>query len=176
MADRSRELVFYQKLTANVLLIDISQIPQDGTDLEIVLESRGAGQNGAVNISLNGDSSISRLNFSSSGGGNSFNNLQFDLRMTQNSISPNTFTNSSIYINNYSSQTFAKGYHASSARPASDNPDRYMTSTLTTGVYNQTIPITSVGIFSEWGELIAAGTEVSVYKIKSTSDGNTLVN
>lgn len=173
MADRSRELIFYQKLTTAVLSINIFQIPQDGTDLEVVLESRGEG--GDLNVSFNGDSSISRLNFSSSGGGNSFNNLQFDLRMTQTHI-PNSFTNSSIYINNYSSQISFKAYHANSARPASDNPSRYMTSTLTTGIYNQNIPITSIGLFNQWGGLISAGTEVGLYKITSTSDGNTLVN
>lgn len=170
MADRSRELIFYQKLTTGVPSINIVQIPQDGTDLEVVLESRGEG--GDLNVSFNGDSSISRLNFSSSGGGNSFNNLQFDLRMTATSI-PNSFTNSSIYINNYSSQTSAKGYHANSARPSADNT---MTSTLTTGIYNQNIPITSIGLFNQWGGLISAETEVSLYKITSTSDGNTSVN
>jgi hypothetical protein len=172
MADRSRELIFYQKLTTAVPSISIVQIPQDGTDLEVVLESRGEG--GDLNVSFNENSSLSRLKFSSSGGGNSFNNLQSDLAMTPTHI-PNSFTISSIYINNYSSQTSAKAYHANSAKPANDN-FRYMSSSLTTGIYNQNIPITSIGLFNQWGGLISAGTEVSLYKIKSTSDGNTLVN
>lgn len=102
------ELIQHQRLTSTAANITFTNIPQTWTDLLVVCSLRGMG---SVNIGINGSSSnfsFRRLYAVPSVGSDSASNNYAGHLSVPNSYTANTFSNSQIYIPNYTSTTSAK--------------------------------------------------------------------
>jgi type IV pilus biogenesis protein CpaD/CtpE len=91
--------------------IEFTSIPQTGVDLLLVASSRNTGSIGNLKINLNNDTGANYAyldlygtgSSASSSSGSSFTSLL--LRQGDSGDTANTFSNSSLYISNYTSST-----------------------------------------------------------------------
>jgi hypothetical protein len=152
--------------------IEFTSIPQDGTDLFVLLSLRATNDIDYGAIRLNGSSSnFSRRNLfaitSGAGQTNSDTNNLLVQTLNPSGTTANTFANSSIYISNYTGSTNKSfsvdgGYETNGA-------------TVVLGIqaflWSNTAAITSLTIENGTGNTLTAGSTISLYKITKGSDG-----
>ena len=163
--------------------IDFTSIPQTGTDLVLKYSLRGtySGVSAVgVGFRLNGDSgaNYSKKNlrattslvqsFSTSGG--TTTDPGFAPGPTATS---NTFSNSEIYIPNYTSTT-TKIISADATQENNTTTQYDWFLMLMAGSYSTSSPITSLKLYSTYGDNWAQGSTVSLYTITKGSGGATV--
>ena len=150
--------------------IDFTSIPQDYTDLLVLVSARedGAVITGDVqiwpNLSSSNASQRSLIGTGSSTSSSSGSNLY--VRETGASATANTFSNSYVYIPNYTSSAF-KSF---SIDAVSENNGTEAGQLIQAGLWSVTDPITSLRFVSNFGQFIS-GTSASLYGITAGSDG-----
>jgi hypothetical protein len=155
--------------------IEFTSIPQDGTDLVVLVSSRRdqSGTTGALGIRLNGDTGSNYSARTLSGNGSSASSFATTTYgyagETGNSTdTSNTFASSFIYIPNYTSGT-AKSYGSDSV---TENNATTAFQSIAGGLWTGTSAITTVTIFPQGGNNLVTGSTISLYKItKGTSSG-----
>jgi hypothetical protein len=164
------KLIETKTLATAQAAIEFTSIPQDGTDL-LILCSLRVDVTGVWNqrITFNG----STLNFSArtlEGQGSSAGSSSYTTGLIGNvvssSVAANTFNNISILIPNYTGSS-NKSY---SAENVTENNGTTAYQHIVSGLWSQTAAITSLGLNSASGNLVA-GSTVSLYKITKGSDG-----
>jgi hypothetical protein len=150
--------------------IEFTSIPQDGTDLVLLLSTRIDSTNGTLIIQFNGSSSnysARRLDGYGSGSPASSSTTNPWFAFTNiSTYTSNTFANSSLYIPNYTSSA-AKSI---SSDNVSENNATAAEAIILAGLWNDSSAITSILIDPLTGNLVA-GTIISLYKITKGSDG-----
>jgi len=162
--------------------IEFTSIPQDGTDLVVLVSARdvsGFGY-GITRLTFNNDTgaNYSTIFLSGEGSGTPSSssvpntNYIFSGVVTGGGSTANSFSSQSIYISNYSGAT-TKTVSSDSVveNNATDAPQR-----LNAGVWNSTATITSIELKSSWGVNFAQHSTASLYKITKGSDGTTVVS
>jgi hypothetical protein len=162
------KLIESKTLASAAASIEFTSIPQDATDLVVLVSVRTvAGDPYAMYISFNGSTS----NFSArylygSGSTTSSGTLARYIGSVSATYTANTFNNGAIYIPNYSGST-NKSY---SVDQVTENNATLADQNLIAGLWTNTAAITSLAISPSANEF-AIGSTVSLYKITKGSDG-----
>lgn len=150
--------------------IEFTSIPQDATDLCLLLSTRTTGTNNTLIIQFNGSSSnysVRRLDGYGSGAPASTSNTNPYLSFTNlSTYTANTFANCNLYIPNYTSSA-AK---VISSDNVTENNATAAEAIILAGLWNDTAAISSILIDPLDGNLVA-GSTASLYKITKGSDG-----
>jgi hypothetical protein len=153
--------------------IEFTSIPQDGTDLVVLVSSRsnGAFTSSEIDIAFNGSSSnfTSRYLYGAgSGSGASATDTTLVGVSSAASNTADTFGNATIYIANYTGST-NKSISTDSVGE-SNATTAYMAIAAT--LWSQTAAITSLTLQMDNGvRNFVAGSTASLYKITKGSDG-----
>lgn len=169
------ELVQTQTLGTAVASVAFTSIPQDGTDLMILVSQRASGSpvsqlNMQFNSSGGTDYSDRTLDGSGSSASSFARSSQPVLRITTNigtSYTANTFGNTQIYIPNYTSSV-AK---SASLDGVTENNNTTSYQSIVAGLWNNTAAITSVTFTDQNSGNFVVGCMFSLYKITKGSDG-----
>jgi hypothetical protein len=150
--------------------IQFTNIPQDGTDLYVLVSDRSDRSAGAINDAIlmrpnNAVQTARRLYGSGSG---QVTDTSAAAINSANSSTANNFSNISFYISNYSSSTQNKVW---SSDAVIENSATLAYITLLAGLYSSNTPITSITFLPEVGPNFLAGTTISLYKITKGSSG-----
>jgi hypothetical protein len=171
------KLASYTVTTNNVTEIDFTNIPQTYTDLVIKVSARDTTTSGLASgllgILFNGDISTSNL-YSAKflrGSGtavDSLNNVNqqylWVAHSPNTSYTSNVFSNVEVYIPNYSGNNL-KNF---SVDGVTENNASGSYVTLTSAIWNNTSPITSLRIYDYGGAYIfAQQTNITIYGIKN---------
>ena len=168
------KLIESKTLATAAASIEFSSIPQDGTDLVMLVSARGtnnlASNGHFYSIAFNGITTGFTQRFlqgAGSGSGTSGSSSS----STGNYISPNdwtanTFGNNATYIPNYTGST-NKSFSTDSV---SENNATDANQIINAGLWSNTAAITGITITVGGGNF-AVGTIVSLYKITKGSDG-----
>jgi hypothetical protein len=164
------KLVETRTLTSSQANIQLTNIPQDGTDLFILISDRSDRSAGAINDAIimrpNNASQTARRLYGS-GSGQVIDTSAAAIN-SANSSTANNFSNISFYIPNYSSSTQNKTW---SSDAAMENSGTLAYITLIAGLYSSNTPITSITFFPEVGPNFLSGTTISLYKITKGNSG-----
>jgi hypothetical protein len=150
--------------------IEFTSIPQDGTDLVVLISTRvaTAATDDAISITLNSSTS-NRSRRSLLGRGStvaSFSSSDGIVGSTTgDTATSNTFGNAQIYLPNYTSSS-AK---SASTDSVSENNDTRAIQEINAFLWNDTAAITSLKIDAPSN--LMAGSTISLYKITKGSDG-----
>jgi len=152
--------------------IGFTSIPQDATDLVVLISTRQSTSTGTVYITFNGSSTgytFRRLN----GQGSAANSDSISFSAiysndTGTNETANTFGNFSVYIPNYTS---AVNKSVSLDAVPESNSATYIGAqmSLVAGLWSNTAAISSIN-FGSNGTFVA-GSTISLYKITKGSDG-----
>lgn len=171
------KLIETKTLGSAAALIEFTSIPQDGTDLLLMLSSRsdGAFTSSEIDIGFNGSTSnfTSRYLYGtgSAAGGTTDTTLVGVSSAANNTSS--TFGNASIYIANYTS-AINKSISTDSVGE-SNATAAYQAITAT--LWSQTAAITSLTLRLDSGARnFVGGSTVSLYKITKGTDGIVVVS
>jgi hypothetical protein len=152
--------------------IEFTSIPQDGTDLVLLISARSSqsftGDN--LYISFNGtttDYSRRQLRGNGSSASSASDEPRRFAVYPGNSSTSNTFGNATLYIPNYTSNV-AKSYSSDSV---GENNATLAEQSIIAGLWNRTDAITSITISDDDGGNLVAGSTISLYKITKGSDG-----
>ena len=167
-------LIETKTLGADAASIEFTSIPQDGTDLVVLVSARStrAGEtNDPLQISFNSSSAnqSSRTLRGSGSAASSFSTAPAYLaQVPAATATADTFGNVQIYIPNYTS-TIAKSF---SSDGVGENNATAAFQLITAGLWNPSpnVAITSLAISMENGNL-TTGSTVSLYKVTSGTDG-----
>jgi hypothetical protein len=160
------KLIETKTLLSAAASIEFTSIPQDGTDLFVLVSARGDG--GVFYVRPNGSSSNlqgRRLQGSGSAvseGADS--NVDFIINVSTDTS--NTFGNATLYIPNYS----GNANKTISSDSVNENNATQAFQRLHSGLWSDTAAITSLGFTLLSGNL-AIGSTISLYKITKGSDG-----
>lgn len=151
-----------------------SDVPQTFTDLALLMSTRGTGgvtTQLSVTLSFNGTGGTGSSNRYLIGNGSSLltGTLGNEIVWSNpaSSTAANTFSNSSVYIANYTSATVK----SISADAAFENDTTTAGLGLTAMLWNNTAAITSIELASSGGINFAVGTTFSLYGIGGAGDG-----
>jgi hypothetical protein len=156
--------------------IEFISIPQDGTDLVLVVSGRSTSSPGsivvAVDCLINGSSSDMTGRYLEGTGSTtgSFTDLGRLMALANGSVStPNSFGNSVCYIPNYAITTTAKSW---SVDASIENNATAGINLISANLWNPTTKaaITSIRLDIDTGNF-AVGSTASLYKITKGSDG-----
>jgi hypothetical protein len=150
--------------------IEFTSIPQDGTDLYVLLSLRTATGGEADGIQFRFNSSTTDYSFRRFRGNGSeavSDTAAALLWINSNTSTANTFSNVSVYIPNYAGST-NKSY---SNDGVSENNATRAFQGLVAGLWADTSAITSISIANPAGGNLVTGSTVSLYKITKGSDG-----
>ena len=152
-------------LTSSAASIEFTSIPQDGTDLVLLVSLRNSAGNSIHYLELNGDTTsgnyVSRM---LTGNGANVYSYTLNKNMLLTTYSPdtaNTFGNQAIYLPNYADSS---SYQSISLDASNENNGTYVTgNAITAGVWNNNAAVTSIKLQSQdnW----VAGSSASLYKI-----------
>jgi hypothetical protein len=170
------KLIESKTLATATKSLEFISIPQDATDLFVVISARstrtGSDVDDGFDVTLNNTSAnYSERALRGFGSGadtltgaasSSFTRIN----IPSSAATSNTFTNSSIYIPNYTGAT-AKSV---SIDAVMENNATLSFMFLTAGLWNDTAAITSIKFTAQVADL-AIGTTISLYKILKGSDG-----
>lgn len=170
-------LVGYKLITSNQTEIVFSNIPQDGTDLLLLLSMRSdrATQNDYAGIKINGSvANLSEKKLWGNGSttaSDSSTNLLYGVATAATSLA-NTFGNSSLYFSNYRS-AFPK---AISVDAVSETNATAAFMFISAAAWNSSNPITSLTIYpAAGGTNWVFGSSALLYKITKGSDSRAIV-
>ena len=164
------KLIESKTLATAAASIEFTSIPQDGTDLVVLISTRlaGASTDDALSITLNSSTS-NRSRRSLLGRGStvaSFNSADGIIGSTAaNTATSNTFGSMQVYLPNYTSSS-AK---SASTDSVSENNDTRAIQEINAFLWNDTAAITSLKIDAPSN--LMAGSTISLYKITKGSDG-----
>lgn len=154
-------LIASQTLSTTAASITFSSIPQTYTDLKLILSARLSGSsNVGGTIQINGvTSNAQRVIF---GTGSAVNSEQNNLTGIHNSntYTTNTFSNSEIYVSNYTSSN-NKNYHYEGT---TENNATASYIGMAAGVVNTTSPVTSITTLAA-GDTYTANSTFYLYGI-----------
>jgi hypothetical protein len=159
-------LIETKTLSSAAASIEFTAIPQDGTDLYAVASLRDAsGTVGWVTCEVRPNGSSSNLNSRALYGfGTTVGSLNETTAIyhqaTQGGNTANTFSNSSIYISNYTSSV----NKAISVDTSTEGNTTNTINAITAGLWSNSAAITSL-TFIIAGQNLAAGSTISLYKI-----------
>jgi len=153
--------------------IEFTSIPQDGTDLVLLVSARTDAADGsdgaAVRVNPNG-STTSKTERLLRGTGSSVvsdTDTFFNLRANPSNFTANTFGNSSVYIPNYTGSSFK----TMSVDAVNENNATSAQQEIRAWLWSETSAITSLTISAIGANQMVAGTTISLYKITKGSDG-----
>lgn len=174
------QVIQHIELTTEVSSITFSSIPQDGTDLMILVSARSSSSEGGTNswISLEifpNDSSASRTIRALLGNGSSVStgtsNDYTAGYINGAAATSGSFSNNMIYMPNYASSSH-KTWSVDSVQEANVTGARQ---TLVRGLWSNTSAITSVVLRAAFSAGIVAGSSATLYKItKGSTPGVTV--
>jgi hypothetical protein len=163
------QLIETKTLGTAAASIEFTSIPQDGTDLLLLVSGRSTGVgDGQMNIKPNGSSSnltLRRLQGNGSAASSS-SSAELYARLNSSDYTANTFSSASIYVPNYS-QAINKSFSIDSLN---ENNATEAFQTLVAGLWSSTAAITSITIAPNSSNF-AIGTTASLYKITKGSGG-----
>lgn len=169
------QAIGFVELTAAQAAIEFTSIPQDGTDLYVLVSAREATTNNlAIQITFNGLSTnrSSRFLFGTGSSASSASNSELVMYVAAQVRTANTFGNGSIYIPNYASTTTAKSVSIDAVEEDNGTSAYQM---INAGLWNSTAAITTLRLAPSGGNF-AAGSTATLYKITRGSDGVTTVS
>ena len=170
------ELIQTQTLGTAAASIEFTSIPQDGTDLMLLLSHRSSGSSDGLQLVLRFNGLTSgysrRILYGdgsgvSSASGSSEAFARFSFVQFSGSTS-NTFGNAAVYIPNYTSSE-AKTF--SSDTVTETNGATINAQAIYAGLSSGTAAITSLSFFEQNSVNFAVNTLASLYKITKGSDG-----
>ncbi len=166
------KLIESKTLATAAASIEFTSIPQDGTDLVVLVSSRsdGAFTSSEIDIAFNGSSSnfTGRYLYGSGSGAASATDTTMVGSSSAANNTANTFGNATIYIPNYTS---SNNKFISSDTVGESNATAAFMSIHATH-WNQTAAITSLTLRMDNGvRNFVAGSTASLYKITKGSDG-----
>ena len=148
--------------------IEFTSIPQDGVDLVLKVSARTDRSAGAdiVSIQFNGETATTNYSTVYLGGtGSGVSSLsspdQFGSYTSDDANTSNTFSNSSIYISNYTSSA-AKSFSSDSV---SENNATAAYQGIAANLWNNTDAITSIKLGVVYGTNFKQYSTASLYKI-----------
>jgi hypothetical protein len=152
--------------------IEFTSIPQDGTDLLIVISARSSTlASPETRLALNGSTSgFSRRDLRGNGSGTPASSAGSDNylgEMNPSTYTSNTFSSMSLYIPNYTSSQ-NKSY---SVEIVTENNSTDAQQRILAGLWSNTAAITSLTISAASGDTMVAGSIISLYKITKGFDG-----
>jgi len=164
------ELIETITLGSNAASVTFSDIPQTYTDLKILISVRStyASTSGILWLRFNGDSGTNypfrRLEGSGSAvSSNGTTAGQIGIgRTTGSTATANTFSNTEVYIPNYTGST----YKSVSSTAASENNAVAAQITATAGLWNNTSAITSLSVLDGESSNLVTNSSFSLYGIK----------
>jgi len=146
--------------------IEFTSIPQDGTDLVVFCSLRTNVNAIAATLSFNTGGTYTRRRLQGDGSSVISDTASVDLVVNASTgTTTNTFSNTQIYIPNYTGST-AKSYSSDSV---TENNSTEAYQTLIAGRWSETAAITSLKITV--ANTLDAGSIISLYKITKGSDG-----
>lgn len=170
------QIIEHQELSAAQASITFSSIPQTFTDLLIVTSLRDSGStNGWTNAYIRPNGLSTNLStrvlygFSSTVG--SFSDTFIYHETVGGGSSANTFSNSSIYIANYT----ASAAKSISVDTSTANNGGNAINAIVAGLWNSTAAITSLSLVAEVGNFVQYSS-ATLYGITKGSDGTTVVS
>ena len=173
-------LIETKTLPSTAASIEFTEIPQDGTDLVVLISGRSSrsGQvrdelfvgfnnntSGYTLLALRGDGSTTSSN--TNGSSTYFGRMD----MPAASATSNTFSNISVYIPNYAGST----NKSISGDSVMENNATESWQQIVAGLWSNTAAITSIQLKPEVANFEAA-TTISLYKITKGTDGTTVVS
>ena len=164
------KLIETRTLATSQSNIEFTNIPQNGTDLVIIVSDRSDRSAGAINDAIimrpnNASQTARRLYVSGSG---HVTDTSASAINSANGSTANNFSSISFYISNYSSTNQNKPW---SADAVMENSATLAYITLLAGLYSSNTPITSITLLPEVGPNFLAGTTISLYKITKDNSG-----
>ena len=168
------KLIETKTLVSAAASIEFTSIPQDGTDLFLLINGRTTGSGNTLNISFNSSTTgFTNRTLQANGASVSVfsNYVRYAGIVNSSSETANTFSNSSIYIPNY---TLSNNKSYSSNAVSENNATTAYSATIA-GFWANTAAITSITL-THIDSNLAAGSTVSLYKITKGSDGVTTVS
>lgn len=172
------QLIETKTLASAQAAIEFTSIPQDGTDLLLLISGRTARALtvDGVGVGFNGDTSGANYSGrrlfgdgSSPGSDTTYAGMPW---MTGANATANTFGNAALYIPNYTGNT-AKSF---SIDGVSENNATQAYQGIGAGRWTGTAAITTVTINSEVGSNLQAGSTISLYKITRGSSNGVVVS
>jgi hypothetical protein len=170
-------LIETKTLGASAAAIEFTSIPQDGTDLVMLVSLRGvaSGDSDRFGVRFNGDTATNYSNryligdgsAASSSNRTSQTSLSIEGGIQFSSTTSNTFGNAIVYIPNYT-VSVAKSI---SADAVTENNATSSSQAIVAGLWNNTAAISSILVNYFNVSDLAAGSTVSLYKITKGSDG-----
>jgi hypothetical protein len=166
------KLIESKTLATAAASIEFTSIPQDATDLVVLMSLATTNTDKNIYIRFNGSTtSYSFKNLLSIGSGSGISQSASSTSGGQiggmRAITSNTFANAQAYIPNYTGST-NKSYSAESVSE-SNSADAYLF--FVAGLWSNTAAITTLTIFEFTGDNLLAGSTASLYKITKGSDG-----
>jgi hypothetical protein len=152
--------------------IEFTSIPQDGTDLVLLMSGRTTRTTALDWIemqfnTITSDYSMRGL-FGDGSGTGSFTETRIFLPIGGNTATANTFGNSMFYIPNYTGST----NKSVSGDGVSENNATSVSHYIIAGLWSNTAAITSIKLFPfTAAQDFVAGSTVSLYKVTKGSDG-----
>lgn len=166
------KLIETKTLAVDTASISFTSIPQDATDLLVLLSLRStptvdpAGSYYVIAIN-GGGTSISTRYLQGTGTSVAASTLaNFAGIASSNGGTSNTFSNDTIYLPNYTSSA-AKSYYTDSV---TENIASGAYQTIINGLWNNTSAITTMTFTASSGSFMT-GSRISLYKITKGSDG-----
>jgi hypothetical protein len=160
-------------LTSSASSITFSNIPQNYTDLKIVVSARNASSNPGYQrlsmlIQLNGSTSTFTSKFlSSSSPPSSFSFSNGTIGwIPASDAAANTFSNTEINILNYTSSN-NKSYYVDNAQTNNATTYNHFNISLVSGLWSTVSAITSVGFTFESGSNIVSGSTFTLYGVSN---------
>jgi hypothetical protein len=168
------ELIETKTLGAAAASIEFTSIPQDGTDLVLLISVRTARStlSDFVDLRFNGDNTdanySSRVLFGSGSAASSFTENSYIGDVNGNTSTANTFASISVYIPNYTGSTTKSG----SVDSVYENNATQAAQAIIARLWNNTAAITSLEVgFTAAANDLLAGSTISLYKVTKGSDG-----
>ena len=165
------QLIETKTLVSTSASVDFTSIPQDGTDLVLLLSLRenGGDTHRAFLFSINGTEVSTHRALV--GNGASASSLTAYIGVTNSSTSTsNTFANCSIYIPNYAVAGVAKSISTDTVSEANATTAFQVISASLTSTTTAVTSLSVIAASTTW----QAGTMVSLYKITKGSGGATV--
>lgn len=163
-------LLAEQTVSATVATITLSNIPQTGyTDLKLVASARGtAGSLPDVMLRFNGDSgsnyqAVEVTGDGASGSTNAYTTTDAHFQANGNTTTASTYTNTEVYIPNYSVAGVAKPFFADAVQE-NNTTSTLVQSRLIAWRWSGTAAISTINILTNGGNYVE-GTTFSLYGI-----------
>jgi hypothetical protein len=153
--------------------IEFTSIPQDATDLVLLISGRvatGGDDSTKITFNANASSYTSRWltgNGSAASSGSEAGGVAGYANLVSSAATSNTFSNGTIYIPNYTGST-NKSY---SGDAVGENNGTTAYQSIVAGLWSNTAAITSIKIEAYFGANLVAGSTISLYKITKGTDG-----